>query len=246
MCASDVVMGALLADFAREKLGARRAAVLYEVGRPYSSRLASAFIRRFGDPEAGRTWIDVHYLAFETDFSPQLRVIREFRPDVVFLPGSSPDATLVAAQARRLGLNAVFLGGDAWSSPLLFQRGAPPGGAYYVELCPPAPDFDRRSEPSGGEPPGCRALLAYDAVRVVAAGLRRLGRLTEADLAAAGITRTRQRLRDAIASGEAEGVSGRIRFDAVGDRRQGVALYAVEPAPDGPPHVLVRGWLGEP
>jgi branched-chain amino acid transport system substrate-binding protein len=246
MCASDTVMGALIADFVRDRLGARRVAVLYEVGRAYSARLASTFIRRFGVPGGGRAWIEVHYLAFETDFRPQLQLISEFRPDVVFLPGSFPDATLVATQARVIGLRATFVGADAWSSPLLFQRGAPLGGAYYVELCSPAPAFDRRYENLvGREPPGCRAVLAYDAVSVIAAALNRLGRLSDQALGA-GLPETRRRLREAVAHGEAEGVTGRIRFDVHGDRRQGVALYAVEPTPEGPPHALVRGWLGEP
>jgi hypothetical protein len=43
-----------------------------------------------------------------------------------------------------------------------------------------------------------------------------------------------------------DGATGKIRFDAHGDRRQGVALYSVEKTPLGPPRALVRGWLGEP
>ncbi len=247
MCASDAVIGRLLADFARDRLGARRVAVLYDVGRTYSARLATAFARRFRDPAAGRSTKEFHYLEFETDFRPQLRLLEEFRPDVVFMPGSFPDATLMAVQARALGLRAVFLGGDAWSSPLLFQRGTPPGDAYYVELCSPAPEFDRRyeQEDAGAEPPGCRAVLAYDAVRVIAAGLRRLGPLPDAALTQ-GLAATRRRLRGVVARSETFGITGRIRFDAHGDRRQGVALYAVEPTLEGPPHALVRGWLGEP
>ncbi len=246
MCASDSVIGALLADFARDRLDARRVAVLYEVGRTYSARLANSFIRRFGDPAAGRVTLRVYYLALETDFRPQLRVIKEFRPDVVFMPGSFPDATLMAVQARSVGLRATFLGGDAWSSPLLFQRGTPPGEAYYVELCSPAPEFDRRyARKMGAEPPGCRAVLAYDAVRVIAAGLKRLGSLTDAALGPE-IEQTRRRLRDSVARGSVEGVTGWIRFGPRGDRRQGVALYSVEPTPYGPPHALVRGWLREP
>jgi branched-chain amino acid transport system substrate-binding protein len=246
MCASDDVMGSLLAEFARDRLGARRAAVLYEVGRTYSARLARSFIEGFRDPAAGRVVSEVYYLALETDFRPQLRRIKEFRPDVVFVPGSFPDATLVAVQARAVGLQATLLGGDAWSSPLLFQRGAPPGEAYYVELCSPAPEFDRRYEEAvGTEPPGCRAVLAYDAVRVIAAGLRSLGPLSDEALGA-GLSATRRRLRDAVARNQVDGVTGRIRFDAHGDRRQGVALYAVERTPLGPPRALVRGWLGEP
>ncbi len=245
MCATDDVMGALLAGFARDRLGARRAAVLYEVGRPYSARLARSFVRGFSDSQAGRVATEVHYLALETDFRPQLRLVKEFRPDVVFVPGSFPDATLVAVQARALGVRATWLGGDAWSSPFLFQRGAPPGPAYYVELCSPAPEFDRRYVASvGAEPPGCRAVLAYDAVRVIAAGLRSLGRLDDAALTS-GLPATRRRLRDAVARAEVDGITGRVRFDVHGNRRQGVALYAVESTPEGP-RALVRGWLGEP
>ena len=246
MCASDEVMGALLAGFAVERLGARRAAVLYEIGRTYSARLARTFGARFREAP-GREVAEFHYLALETDFRPQLRRIREFRPDVVFVPGSFPDATLVAAQSRELDVRARFLGGDAWSSPLLFQRGAPPGEAYYVELCSPAPEFDRRyAQAIGSDPPGCRAVLAYDAVHVIAHALSRLGRLDAAALVGDGLAATRRRLRDTVAANEVDGVTGRIRFDARGNRRQGVALYQVEPGPEGQPRALVRGWLGEP
>ena len=165
---------------------------------------------------------------------------------MLFLPGSFPDATLVAAQAVEVGLRVTLLGGDAWSSPLLFQRGGPPGDAYYVELCSPAPEFDRRYEAAEGqEPPGCRAVLAYDAVKVIAAGLRSLGPLPDEALDAS-LAATRRRLRDAVSRNEVDGATGKIRFDAHGDRRQGVALYSVEKTPLGPPRALVRGWLGEP
>ncbi|HEX6738711.1 MAG TPA: ABC transporter substrate-binding protein, partial [Vicinamibacteria bacterium] len=73
VCSTDVVMGTLLAAFARQELGARRAAVLYEVGRPYSARLARSFLGRFRDPAAGRTAAEFAYLTLETDFRAQLR-----------------------------------------------------------------------------------------------------------------------------------------------------------------------------
>lgn len=235
MCATDDVMGRLLAEFALDRLRARRAAVLYEVGRTYSQRLARTFIAGFRDEAAGRVVAEFFYLALETDFRPQLGRIQEFGPDVLFLPGSFPDATLVAAQSEAAGLRTTMLGADAWSSPLLFQRGGPPGDAWYVELCSPAPEFE----------PGCRAVLAYDAVRVVAEALRSLGPLDD-DALGARRGATRRRLREAVARSEVDGATGRIRFDANGDRRQGVALYAVEKDPPGPPRFLVRGWLGEP
>jgi branched-chain amino acid transport system substrate-binding protein len=244
VCSSDVVMGALLADFALQKLGSRRAAVLYEVGRAYSMKLARSFIDRYRDA-SGRAPAEFFYLALETDFRPQLRLIADYGPDVVFVPGSFSDASLIAAQATALGLRFTLLGGDAWSSPLLFRRGGPPGEAYFAELCSPAPGFDRRYQAVfGEETQGCRAILAHDAVEVVAAGLRALGPLDDEALGA-GLAETRRRLRDAVAEVETVGASGPIRFDGHGDRRQGVALSAVEPGPDGRPVALALGWLGE-
>ena len=244
LCASDEVMGRLLASFARETLGARRAAVLYEVGRKYSQQLARSFSLSFADAAERREVAEFFYRALETDFRPQLRRVKEFGPDVVFLPGSFTDATLVAAQAQAVALQATFLGGDAWSSPLLFQRGGPPGEAYYVELCAPSPAFERRyGEVGDSEPAGCRAILAYDAVQVIAAGLRSLGELPKAALEA-GRDDTRRRLREAIARTDLRAATGRVRFDARGDRVQGVALYAVERSREGP-RARPRGWLGE-
>jgi branched-chain amino acid transport system substrate-binding protein len=244
VCSSDVVMGALLAEFALEELQARRAAVLYEVGREYSNQLARSFRERF-EQTAGRSPREFFYLALETDFRPQLRLIAEYAPDVVFVPGSFTDATLIAMQATALGLQTTFLGGDGWSNPLLFRRGGPPGQAYFAELCSPAPEFERRYQSVfGSATQGCRALLGYDAVQVVAAALRSLGPLPDEALGE-GLAETRRLLRDAVASADVEGATGTIRFDAHGDRRQGVALSAVERGPDGQSIALVRGWLGE-
>jgi branched-chain amino acid transport system substrate-binding protein len=245
VCSADVVMGALLAQFAVEDLGARRAAVLYEVGREYSNKLARSFIDRF-EEVAGRPPREFFYLALETDFRPQLRLVAEYGPDVVFVPGSFTDATLIAGQASALGLETTFLGGDGWSNPLLFRRGSPPGDAFFVELCSPSPEFERRYQAVFGRgTQGCRALLGHDAVQVVAAGLRALGPIPDEALEG-DLEGLRRRLRDAVAATEVEGASGSIRFDDHGDRRQGVALSAVERDPEGRPVALVRGWLGEP
>jgi len=244
VCSSDVVMGALLADFAISQLGARRAAVLYEVGRTYSARLARSFIERFSEG-GGQQPAEFFYLALETDFRPQLRRIADYHPDVLFVPGSFTDATLVGAQATAMGMKVTLLGGDSWSNPLLFRRGGPPGEAYFAELCSPSTEFERAYQAVfGEETQGCRAMLAFDAVRVVAAGLERLGALDDEALTS-GLAETRRRLRDAVAAADVVGASGRIRFDEHGDRRLGVALSAVERRPDGPPVALDRGWLGE-
>jgi branched-chain amino acid transport system substrate-binding protein len=245
VCSTDVVMGTLLASFARDALGARRAAVLYEVGRTYSARLARSFVSHFRDPAAGRTAAEFFYLALETDFRPQLSAVQAFAPDVLFLPGSFTDATLVAEQGRALGLEPTLLGADAWSSPLLFRRGSPKRPAYFVDHCSPPAGFEERYRAAFGQSTqGCRAALAYDAVGAVAAGLTRLGPLAEAELEE-GLGATRRRLREAVAAADFAGLTGRVRFDSVGDRRTGVAVLEAAPQPEGPPRIRLHGWVGE-
>jgi len=245
VCASDVVMGTLLATFARDTLGAHKAAVLYEVGRTYSARLARTFIERFREPASARVAAEFMYLSLETDFLAQLREIQAFAPDVLFLPASFTDATLIARQSAALGLEATLLGADGWSSPLLFKRGRPSRPAYFVDHCSPPAAFGERYREAFGQPAhGCRAALAYDAVRAVAAGLGALGPLGDGDLGDR-LPATRRRLRDAVAAADVSGVTGRLRFDKVGDRRTGVAVMEVEPLAEDGPRTRLRGWVGE-
>lgn len=245
VCSSDGVMGTLLATFARDSLGARRAAVLYEVGRTYSVRLARSFVDRFRDVAGGRVAAEFVYLALETDFRSQLRDVQAFAPDVLFLPGSFTDATLIARQGEGVGLQATLLGADAWSSPLLFKRGGPARPAFFVDHCSPPAGFNERYGEAFGQPAqGCRAALAYDAVRAIGAGLAALGPLPDGALREA-VAETRVRLRSAVADADFTGVTGRVRFDRVGDRRTGVAVIEVDPNPGGLPATHVRGFVGE-
>ena len=214
VCSSDVVMGALLAEFAVEDLGARRAAVLYEVGREYSKKLARSFIDRF-EETSGRAPREFFYLALETDFRPQLRLIAEYRPEVVFVPGSFTDATLIASQATDLGLTRHLPRRRRLVEPAALSPGRAAGGGVLH-----------------------RAVLAVGGVRAAVPGRlrhrhpgvpgpsrlrRRAGRRRGPPLPRAAPRRrprsgrrrhSRSRLRDAVAAAEVEGASGVIRFDA--------------------------------
>src|SRR5260370_112933 len=73
VCNSDVVLGRLLAEFAKERLHATRVAVMYEVGRTYSAKLARSFIEHFQDSKGSRVTAELSYLPLEIDFASQLR-----------------------------------------------------------------------------------------------------------------------------------------------------------------------------
>jgi branched-chain amino acid transport system substrate-binding protein len=234
VCSSEHELAARLATFARVHLGAKRVAVLYELGRTYSAQLARAFAERFAQPAQGRVVGEFAYLTLETDFRPQLRAIQAFAPDVLFVPGSFSDSSLIAAQAEAMGLQPTLLGADGWSNKLLFSRGGPRRPAYHADLCAPAPAFaERYRQAFGQDVDGCRAVLAFDAVQAVGAALRSLGALDEHDLRAPGLTLTRARLQAALQRVSLAGESGPLRFDARGDVRRGVVIMRLDRAPDG-------------
>ena len=224
VCGSDTVMGALLAEFAARRLHARRVAVLFEVGGAYSARLAQSFIKCFRAPATSRVVEEFFYLPREIDFRGQLREIKAFRPDVIFLPGFFSDATLVARQAADLGLTAPLLGGDGWSNRVLFKRAHPAGPAYYADLCSPPQAFrERYLSVYGEEAEGCRAVLAYDAVLALAHALSTVGPLSDADLTS-DLPAVRERLRRALLRVDFVGHTGRIRFDEHRNRAGGMAI----------------------
>ena len=243
VCASDVLMGRLLAEFARDDLRAHRVALLYEVGRTYSAQLAQSFSDHFQRPDQGRLTEEFFYLPLETDFRHQLRQIAAFAPDVIFVPGSFPDATLIATQAEQLGLDSTLLGADGWSNRLLFKRGGPSRPAYHADHCSVSPGFrDRYFHEFAEEMDGCRAALGYDAVAAIALALGGLGPLSEADLGRDLVT-TRDRLRAALGRVSVYGRSGPLRFDEHGDAVRRLAVFEVESTPQGVESTLVR-WLG--
>lgn len=232
-CSSDEELTRHLADFAREHLGARRVAALYEVGRSYSAQMARRFVASFAEPAAGRVAKELVYLPLETDFRPQLRAAQAFRPDLLFVPGSFTDTSLVATQARALGFDVTLLGGDGWSNRQLFARGGPRRPAYHVDLCAPAPDFAAAYRAAWGEEAdGCRAVLAHDAVLALARALASLGPLSDSDLRA-GLASTRERLRLALRGVQVRGAAGPLRFDGHGDVRRRVPVLRVDPLPQG-------------
>jgi branched-chain amino acid transport system substrate-binding protein len=228
VCGSDEAMGQALATFARGTLGATRAAVLYEIGREYSAQLARSFVDHFRSG-GGRETAEFVYLPLEIDFHTQLEAVAAFRADVLFVPGSFTDATLVAIQARKLGLGPTLLGGDGWSNARLFRRGGPARPAYYSDHCALPRGFaDRYRAAYAEEAEGCRAVLAYDAVLALAAALENMGPLSDAALTCE-VAATRRALRDALAAVEVTGEAGPIRFDDHGDVRRSVVIARWEP-----------------
>jgi branched-chain amino acid transport system substrate-binding protein len=207
-CFTDPFQAIVLAKFVSNDLGAKKAAVLYDVSSEAPLGQATLFRDTF-------TAAGGEIVAFETfttgdkDFSAQLTNIREANPDVIFLPTYYNDVPLIAQQARRLGITAKFIGSDAWSSPEIIKLGgADVDGSYFCNhfstqiATDEAKKFIADYTAKYSQAPDDVAALTYDACGLVTEALK------------AGGKNDREALREAFAQiREYKGVTGTFRFE---------------------------------
>jgi branched-chain amino acid transport system substrate-binding protein len=110
---TDPEQSRALARFAAEDLGMPPAAVLYDAANAYNRDMAEVFHRAY-EAAGGRVVAVETYTTGELDFGNQLTRIRESRPGILFLPNFRSEVEAQIRQARRLGIDATLLGGDAW------------------------------------------------------------------------------------------------------------------------------------
>ena len=68
----------------------------------------------------------------DKDFRAQLTAIKAQNPEAIFVPGYYSQVTLIALQARELGITVPLFGGDGWEAPELIQG---PGAAQALDGC---------------------------------------------------------------------------------------------------------------
>lgn len=116
-CFSDSFQGVIMAKFAVEDLGAKKAAMLVDTTSDYSKGLADSFKSSY----TGDIVAEEAYKSKDTDFKAVLTNIKSKNPDVLFLPGYYEEVGLIVKQARELGLDVPVLGGDGYDSPKLLE-----------------------------------------------------------------------------------------------------------------------------
>src|SRR6201987_4735547 len=131
-CFIDSFTGKVMARFALDHLGAKRAIILTDIKQDYSVGVSDA-VRLYFTENGGEIIGSISYSSGDTDFRTQLTEVRSRHPDVVFLPAYYTTAALILRQARQLGINAPFVGGEGWDSPALVQiAGKSADGNYYT------------------------------------------------------------------------------------------------------------------
>jgi len=214
-CFLDPFQGEVNAAFAIRDLGAKRAAVLYDVGNDYVKGLAEYYKASF-EELGGEVPVFEAYTKEDTDFAALLTKVAEANVDVLFLPDYYNKVNVIAKQAKEKGITAIMQGGDGWDSPLLDLE-AVDGGYHSNHYSPADPrpivqNFVANYTAEYGAAPDALAALAYDAGRVL------LQAISEAGVDDPAV------VKDALQNIRYEGVAGEIIYNEVGDPQKTAAI----------------------
>ena len=126
VCFIDPFQGVVMSNYAFNKLGAKKAAIVQEVSNDYAVGLAKFFTDNFKKLTGDENCIVAvsNYNTGDQDFTAQLTNIKSQNPDVIFAPGNFTESALVVKQARQLGIKTPFIGGDTWETPEFIEIGA--------------------------------------------------------------------------------------------------------------------------
>lgn len=179
-CFIDPFQGTVAARFAVTDLGAKKGAILYDVGSDYGQWLARYFEEAFA-AKGGEIVAREAFRTEELDYRAQLGKMKELNPDVIFIPTSQKEAAMAAKQARDLGIGATLLGTDNWGSPDLLELGGSAiDGGYFVNLTdladPDIQEFVAEYKSLYGEEPVLpNPVMAQDALIMIVEGIKIAG-----------------------------------------------------------------------
>lgn len=226
-CFIDPFQGKVMAEYAHQN-SFKKVAIVQEVSNDYSVGLAKFFREEFvkltGDENS---IVDVaNYQTGDKDFTAILTNIKALNPDAVFAPGNFTESALLVKQARQLGIDAQFMGGDTWETQEFIDV-----GGKDVEGVALSTAFDREKASTeeakkfldaytkeyNGEPSALTA-MAYDAYLIAVSGIEKAGTATDT-----------VKIRDAIAATkDLECVTGMTTLDENGDPIKGVVIKTVK------------------
>jgi branched-chain amino acid transport system substrate-binding protein len=207
VCFIDPFQGKVMSKFALAK-GWKNVAMLTDVKQDYSMGLAEAFVKHF-TANGGTIVKDQKYSTGDKDFKAQLTSIKATKPDAIFVPGYYGEVSLIARQAKLLGIKVPLLGGDGWVGDSLLKVAGPSlDGSFFSchfsaeDKNPATQGFVAKYKAKYGAVPDDMAALGYDSAMILVDSIKRAG-TTEAD-----------KLRQAIAATkEFKAITGTITID---------------------------------
>jgi branched-chain amino acid transport system substrate-binding protein len=143
VCFIDPYQGFAQADFAYNKLGLRKAALLTDIASPYTVGLHQFFEDHFKSL-GGEIVAKEGYTGGDTEFRAQLAKIKDSGADLLVMDAYTyKDVGLAAQQAEALGLKIQIMAGDGVFVPELLEMAGPQleGAIVTTGVSEDAPQF---------------------------------------------------------------------------------------------------------
>lgn len=185
VCFIDPFQGAGAAAYAYRDLGFKKAVLLIDVANDYSVGLGNFFKQNF-IKLGGEIVSEMKYQSGDQDFTAQLTELISKKPDIVFLPAYFAEGAIVLKQAKELGAEFRFMGGDAMDNPEVVTLGGDAVEGFLhttfaydpsmKEMNPVAQKFTenwRKAFPD--KEPNVNAALGYDSYILIVDAIQRAG-----------------------------------------------------------------------
>jgi branched-chain amino acid transport system substrate-binding protein len=188
VCYIDPFQGKTMATYAKDKLNAKKVAIIYNTSSDYSGGLKDAFVA-----QAKSLGLEVTntegYGANDVDFKTQLTNIAKNKPDVLFIPDYYSQVALIVAQAKEVGLTSTLVGADGWDGvATTVDKNNVKGldNSYFCshysvqDKSEKIQNFLTKYKAKYNEDPASFAALGYDAAYILADAIKRAGNTDKA------------------------------------------------------------------
>lgn len=224
-CYTDPFQGRVGGKFAAVNLGAKSAAVLFDIGNDYSVGCKDNFVKEF-EARGGKLTAIESYITKDKDFNAQLTKIKSTNPDVVYLPDYYSTVALIAKQLRAQGITCPIVGADGWDGLTSNAGDEVLGGYYSNHYAEDSNDekvksfvaaFKARFKKS----PNAFAALGYDSMYMLKTAIEN-----------AGTTESAQ-VRDALEAIDINLVTGHVVFDEKHNPVKSAVMVKLQKNADG-------------
>lgn len=191
ICFTDPMQGETMADFAINELGYTKIAVIYCNSDEYSIGMKDAFEETVADL-GGEIVISEAFGTDDVDFNTQLTKIKGTDAEVIFVPAYYGSATYITKQAKDMGMELPFIGGDGWDGILgTVTDTSTVEGAIFLspflatDTDPMIANFVSAYQAAYNAIPDQFAADGYDGIYTIKAALEEANSIESADLIAA-------------------------------------------------------------
>ena len=224
ICFLDPFQGTVLANYAANELGAKKAYCLSKLGDDYSAGLCNYFVEAF--TALGGQVVEESFPEGNSDFTSYVTNAKSQGCDVFFAPVSTEAAANIIEQASAQQLGIPMMAGDTWDSNVITAAAQ----GKDVQICVTTfyqeggnADFDNgfkawlnadstaMANNGGNDMVAAVSAMGYDAYYVALAALKAAGSTDPAAVQAA------------LPSINYTGVTGVITFDDIGDANRDTA-----------------------